>query len=195
VVQGGVELCLRPGEVVADAAVDAVPGGPVDGPAGDVDGDGVPDPQDNCANLANPLQANEDGDRFGDVCDPCPPFAGDTPLDGDGDGLQDECDPSPLTADTILLFEGFNAGVPAGWVTTGTWTAVTGAVQVAVAGEQIARIGPPLVADRRSTIATGFVATTVPTNGLRHFGAARESAAEGALCGLLASSISIPTTC
>jgi hypothetical protein len=35
-----------------------------------VDGDGVPDPTDNCPFVANPSQAARDGDRIGDACDP-----------------------------------------------------------------------------------------------------------------------------
>ncbi|HIH10590.1 TPA: hypothetical protein HA241_00185 [Candidatus Woesearchaeota archaeon] len=38
-------------------------------PAQDQDGDGVPDGQDNCPAVPNPLQENTDGDNLGDVCD------------------------------------------------------------------------------------------------------------------------------
>jgi imidazolonepropionase-like amidohydrolase len=38
----------------------------------DLDGDGVPNIQDNCPGDANPDQANADGDLRGDVCDDCP---------------------------------------------------------------------------------------------------------------------------
>jgi len=46
---------------------------------GDKDGDGVPDDQDNCPNVFNPIrpmdgakQADADGDGIGDACDKCP---------------------------------------------------------------------------------------------------------------------------
>ncbi|MGD2110327.1 MAG: SBBP repeat-containing protein [Phycisphaerae bacterium] len=41
------------------------------GPA-DTDGDGIPDADDNCPDVANPSQENGDGDDRGDLCDPCP---------------------------------------------------------------------------------------------------------------------------
>lgn len=42
-------------------------------PAGDADGDGVADPDDNCPDEPNPVpQADADGDGLGDVCDPTP---------------------------------------------------------------------------------------------------------------------------
>jgi len=40
------------------------------GPAGDSDGDGVPDDADNCPDAANPGQADCDEDGAGDACDP-----------------------------------------------------------------------------------------------------------------------------
>ncbi len=39
---------------------------------GDRDGDGVPDGEDNCPDVANPGQEDEDGDGLGDACDSCP---------------------------------------------------------------------------------------------------------------------------
>lgn len=42
---------------------------------GDMDGDCIPDAQDNCLQTANPNQADRDNDGFGDVCDLCPDIA------------------------------------------------------------------------------------------------------------------------
>ena len=67
----------------------------------DRDHDGVPDAGDNCPDLANPDQADEDGDAVGDACDPCPVTAA-------------TCAPA-----TVILFEGFHHGMPAGWTLTG----------------------------------------------------------------------------
>ena len=38
----------------------------------DIDGDGIPDAQDNCPEIPNPAQTDSDGDGMGDLCDPCP---------------------------------------------------------------------------------------------------------------------------
>ena len=38
----------------------------------DTDGDGVPDPDDNCPGTANPDQSDSDGDGLGDACDATP---------------------------------------------------------------------------------------------------------------------------
>ncbi|MEO0975305.1 MAG: thrombospondin type 3 repeat-containing protein, partial [Pseudomonadota bacterium] len=37
--------------------------------AGDLDGDGVSDEEDNCALVANARQSDSDGDRIGNACD------------------------------------------------------------------------------------------------------------------------------
>ncbi|MFC1684830.1 choice-of-anchor L domain-containing protein [Pseudomonadota bacterium] len=60
----------------------------------DVDGDGVPDADDNCATVANPEQTDVDGDGVGDACDLTPPppatpfvkMTGGGTLVGDADG-------------------------------------------------------------------------------------------------------------
>ncbi len=51
------------------------------GPAGDCDGDGIPDAGDNCIDVPNPDQADVDYDGVGDACDTC--------VDTDGDGFGD----------------------------------------------------------------------------------------------------------
>ena len=45
-------------------------------PAGDQDGDGVPDGTDNCPSVFNPTQADLDGDGQGDACDSTPGGSG-----------------------------------------------------------------------------------------------------------------------
>lgn len=56
----------------------------------DFDKDGVPDGEDNCPRVANPLQENKDGDLYGDACDPD---------DTDSDGVPDYGDEAPLDKD------------------------------------------------------------------------------------------------
>jgi hypothetical protein len=76
------------------------------GVALDSDGDGIPDPDDNCPSDENSDQADADGDEIGDVCDPdddndavldpddnCPFDANSDQADADGDEIGDVCDP------------------------------------------------------------------------------------------------------
>lgn len=67
----------------------------------DGDGDGTPDPTDNCPALANPDQADGDGDGDGDVCDNCPSVPDASQLDEDGDGIGSVCDPCTGGVDTV----------------------------------------------------------------------------------------------
>jgi lysophospholipase L1-like esterase len=59
----------------------------------DADGDGIPDPCDNCPALTTPDATDTDGDGIGDACDACP---NDYENDIDGDGLCASVDPCPL---------------------------------------------------------------------------------------------------
>jgi hypothetical protein len=112
--------------------------------ADDTDGDGVPNAQDNCPDIANPDQANEDGDKFGDACDPCPVEANDTPSDPDGDGVADGCDPHPNTpGDAIALFEGFANGIPTTWDVVGTTSTSTGAISLTTVANNHTAVTPP----------------------------------------------------
>lgn len=73
----------------------------------DKDGDGVPDGQDNCPTIFNPIrpmdgaaQADADGDGIGDACDKCPLETGETcsvlsGSDADGDGVPNGDDNCP----------------------------------------------------------------------------------------------------
>ncbi|NMC72600.1 MAG: amidohydrolase family protein, partial [Myxococcales bacterium] len=75
---------------------------------GDQDGDGVPDDEDDCPRIFNPIrpldrgrQADFDGDGVGDACDPCPLHPDTTtcslpaPEDLDADGVHDASDNCP----------------------------------------------------------------------------------------------------
>src|SRR5579864_6352400 len=59
----------------------------------DMDGDGIPDAQDNCPFVANRDQLDTDADGVGDACDNCPTIANPTQLDTNGNGVGDVCDP------------------------------------------------------------------------------------------------------
>ena len=175
------EICRAPGDVV-DAGADDAPR--IDGPPGDSDGDGVADGDDGCPDTPDPQQFDEDGDQLGDACDPCPIFADATPTDIDGDGVQDECDPNPATpGDKLVVFEGFNAGMPTGWLSEGSLLPVAGAINATVGDLDVATLGPPLAGDRRSTVAVGFTVTAF-VDSTSEVGASHASSNEASLCAL-----------
>ncbi len=58
----------------------------------DVDEDGIPDEDDNCIDIPNPLQEDLDGDGVGDSCDNCLTYENPNQEDLDADGVGDSCD-------------------------------------------------------------------------------------------------------
>lgn len=80
-------------EVATDTCRAAVNnGGTPDGAEwADLDGDGVVDKYDNCANVFNPNQEDSDGDTVGDACDNCQLTANVDQTDADQNGIGDTC--------------------------------------------------------------------------------------------------------
>ncbi|HOP07691.1 MAG TPA: HYR domain-containing protein [candidate division Zixibacteria bacterium] len=62
----------------------------------DGDLDGVGDVCDNCPNHSNADQADSDNDETGDLCDNCPDNYNPEQVDTDSDGAGDPCDPCPV---------------------------------------------------------------------------------------------------
>nr|HEX4317235.1 thrombospondin type 3 repeat-containing protein [Kofleriaceae bacterium] len=122
------------GDAGSDGSGSAGSGG--SGSDGDMDGDGVPDKQDNCPTIANPDQADEDGDKLGDVCDNCPHLSNKDQQDSDRDGVGDVCDPRPGSVDHIVMFLPFNhASDITGWQYGGVGSAsvANGSLTIAAA--------------------------------------------------------------
>lgn len=69
----------------------------------DMDGDGIPNGEDNCPCNANPNQEDSDGDGIGDVCDNCPNTSNPGQEDVDEDGVGDICDNCPFHANPEQL--------------------------------------------------------------------------------------------
>ena len=109
---------IQPGGFTADNYTLSYVNGSLEIAAGDTDGDGILDINDNCPTVANVDQADLDADGLGDVCDAdidgdgftntvevsCgtdPSDATSKPEDTDGDGIADCVDPD-IDNDTIL---------------------------------------------------------------------------------------------
>ncbi len=126
--------------------------------AGDMDGDGIMDGDDNCPMIFNPIrpmdggmQGDADGDGIGDACDStafdstdidgdgvandsdnCPNISNPDQADMDSDGIGDACDPCPtyaVSAGTETVY-----GVRCGAIAAGDMATVSGLVVTALAG-------------------------------------------------------------
>ena len=107
---------------------------------GDLDGDGIRNDADFCNHQAGG-EFDEDRDGVGDVCDHCPIAPPPATPDRDSDEVDSPCDPDPdVDGDRIVVFDGFNAGLPAGWKASSGFQFV--------AGEAIATPGDSAVVER-----------------------------------------------
>jgi len=175
--QAGGYFCTDEGGGPSDAS-SGDDGLDVDGPPGDVDGDGVANAADNCPNKSNPTQADEDLDTLGDACDPCPPIAANS--DGDGDGVGDACDPHPTVGgDQLVLFEGFAGGIPTAWLNQGGWTAVGGDARIVSSDGAVSWLGPMLAPAAHSAATIAFVPETLHNATTNGFGVADPIATAG----------------
>jgi hypothetical protein len=108
-----VQVCHNGGTIeIAPAAVPAHVPGHVGDTLGacvgvvDTDSDTIPDVEDNCPLVANPLQDDTDSDGIGDACDSCPNDDTDTchnPVDVDTDTIPDVEDNCPFVANLNQL--------------------------------------------------------------------------------------------
>ena len=71
----------------------------------DLDGDGVPNDEDNCPVTANAGQEDNDSDGMGDVCDNCTAVANADQRDTDGDGYGNICDADFDGNGSVNLFD------------------------------------------------------------------------------------------
>lgn len=97
----------------------------------DLDGDGVPNAQDNCSHRANADQHDEDSDGVGDACDNCPTIANANQADTTEaamngqfpDGVGNACDLRPgLGGDEIARLSTFASTTDANRFTGSGWT-------------------------------------------------------------------------
>lgn len=108
-------------------------GGPVCIPkAGDIDGDGLTNDKDFCQHQMGGA-FDEDLDGVGDECDRCPIAPPRATPDSDADMVDAPCDPAPTTdGGVILLFDGFQDGLNARWMSTlpSVWSVQGGELKV-----------------------------------------------------------------
>jgi hypothetical protein len=167
--------------VTADAAIDTRA---IDGPPGDVDGDGIPDTIDDCPTTANADQRDEDTDGVGNACDNCPATANPMQDNADGDGVGDACDPEPAAPDHIALFEGFDEPLT-GWTLDGGVTVAGGKLHVPA----FTAAAAPLVSDH-GWVETAYQIAALPptTDGYRSVEVLAEAGSGGTVggyrCGL-----------
>ena len=108
--------------------------------SGDLDGDGIRNDKDFC-NHQEGGDFDEDRDGVGDVCDRCPIAPPPESDDSDADEVDSPCDPDPTTdGDRIVVFDGFNSGLPASWKASAGWRFV--------GGEAIATPVDPIVTEQ-----------------------------------------------
>ncbi len=136
--------CDGPGECGGNVCDLTDPeGGSCIASSGDLDGDGIPNTKDFCHHEPGG-DFDEDRDGIGDVCDRCPTAPPPADPDGDGDAVDSPCDPDPdVGGDTIAVFEGFNAGLPASWTASPGWSFV--------GGDAIATPVDPVVVEQLTT--------------------------------------------
>jgi hypothetical protein len=121
---------------------------------GDTDGDGWPDPVDNCPSVPNPDRADADRDGLGDVCDDdddndtvtdgndnCPFDANPDQADSDADGSGDACDSTPGTP-TPTPTPSPTPGTPTPTPTPGTPTPPPGTTALVSGWNSLCYLGP-----------------------------------------------------
>lgn len=78
----------------------------------DLDGDDIPDTEDNCPCTVNPFQSDPDADGIGYMCDNCPYVRNVDQRDTDGDGVGDACDTEPTTSSPTTTTSIMNPPMP-----------------------------------------------------------------------------------